>query len=49
METEKKKRNFDLECIICKHFFECNGKDHRGQLCISFEEMEKKNGRYQMD
>lgn len=39
METEEKRKPiFDVECISCKHFFDCNGKDRKGQLCIRFEE-----------
>ena len=35
---EPKKRNFDVECISCRKFFECEGKDKKGQLCVMFEE-----------
>lgn len=35
---EPKKRIFDVDCISCKNFFECNGKDKKGQLCVMFEE-----------
>lgn len=39
MDTEEKpKRIFDVECISCKNFFECNGKNEKGQLCVLFEE-----------
>ena len=38
MEEEKKKPIFDVECISCKNFFECMGKEHKGQLCVRFEE-----------
>ena len=47
MENEKKKFIFDFDCILCKHFFECNGKDKKGQLCIQYEERVKKDGRAQ--
>lgn len=38
MEEPKKKRIFDVGCISCKRFFECEGKERKGQLCVLFEE-----------
>ena len=35
---EQKKRIYDVECISCKNFFECDGKAKKGQLCVRFEE-----------
>ena len=46
---EQRKRIFDVNCILCKRFFECNGKARKEQLCVNFEKREKKDGRYQMD
>ena len=37
-EEQKKRAILDVECISCKHFFNCKGKEHKGQLCIKFEE-----------
>jgi hypothetical protein len=38
MEEQKKRAILDVECISCKHFFTCAGKEHKGQLCIRYEE-----------
>lgn len=33
----------DRECIKCKKFFECEGKDSK-KPCLFFEERKKENG-----
>lgn len=33
----------DRECIKCKRFFNCKGKDKK-EPCLHFEERKKKNG-----
>lgn len=38
MEEQKKKAILDVECISCRHFFDCEGKEKKGQLCVRFEE-----------
>lgn len=38
MEEPKQKPILDVECITCRHFFDCKGKEYKGQLCIRFEE-----------
>ena len=47
--TEQKKRIFDVNCITCRRFFECNGKAHKDQLCVMYEERKDDDGRSQMD
>ena len=37
-EEPKKRAILDVECITCKHFFDCQGKNYKGQLCIRYEE-----------
>ena len=43
--TEQKKRIFDVNCITCRRFFECNGKAHKDQLCVTYEERKGEDGR----
>ena len=38
MEEPKKRAILDVECITCRHFFDCTGKNHKGQLCVRYEE-----------
>ena len=38
MEKEKNRAILDVECISCRHFYDCKGKEYKGQLCIRFEE-----------
>lgn len=43
--TNHKKRIFDVNCITCRRFFECNGKAHKDQLCVMYEERKDEDGR----
>lgn len=44
------KRIFDVNCILCKRFWTCNGKASKEQLCVNFEKVEdKKNGGCKVD
>lgn len=38
MAEEKNRAILDKECINCRNFFDCAGKEYKGQLCIKFEE-----------
>lgn len=40
-----RKRIFDVNCITCRRFFECNGKSHKDQLCVNYEERKGEDGR----
>lgn len=46
---EEQKRIFDVNCITCSRFFECNGKVHSDQLCVNYEERKEKEVRHKMD
>jgi hypothetical protein len=46
---EEQKRIFDVGCITCSRFFECNGKAYKDQLCVLYEERKSENGRRKMD
>ena len=39
------KRIFGRECISCTRFFDCNGKEYEGQLCVMYEERKDEDGR----
>lgn len=38
MDEQKQKAILDVECISCRHFFDCKGKEYKGQLCVKYEE-----------
>ena len=46
---EEQKRIFDVNCITCSRFFECNGKAKKDQLCVLYEERKDINGRRKVD
>lgn len=39
-EEEKKKSEFHktMECVKCKHLFDCKGKPREVESCLNFEE-----------
>ena len=37
-DQKEQAKILEVECIVCKHFFGCTGKERKGQLCIRFEE-----------
>lgn len=39
------KKIFGRECIRCTRFFDCNGKEYEGQLCVMYEERKDEDGR----
>lgn len=41
----EQKRIFGRECISCNRFFDCNGKEYEGQLCVMYEERKSEDGK----